>query len=97
RGRGGLQNGRPRRACARLRNAIEELALALLGWGAVDEEDELVVARVAQLEDRASLDDEDSASPHLVPLGRLAEVDGQRAIEDDEDLLLAEVAVALAL
>jgi hypothetical protein len=79
------------------RHRVEELAAALLGRRAVDEHDELVVARIAQLEDRSPLDDEDPASPHLVALWRLAEVDGQRAVEDDENLLLSEVAVALSL
>ena len=51
---------------------------------------------VAKLEGRSRLDDEDAAARQLVPLGRLAEVDRQRPVEDDEDLLLDRVAVPLA-
>jgi hypothetical protein len=58
-----------------LGHVVEELGTALLGRGAVDEEDELVVAGVPELEDRPRLDDEDAATRNLVPLGRLAEVD----------------------
>ena len=79
---------------SRLGHAVEELGLAGDGRGAVDEEHELLVARVPQLERSPGLDDEDAAALDLVPLGRLAEVDGQRAVEDDEDLLLRVVGVA---
>ena len=81
----------------RLGNRVEELGLAGLGRSSVDEEDELLLARVAELEDRAALDDDHAAARDLVALGRLAKVDRQRAVEDDEDLLLTEVAVASAL
>jgi DNA-binding CsgD family transcriptional regulator len=67
--------------------------LGLVGRCAVDEEHELLVAGVPQLEDRARLHDEDAPALELVALGRLAEIDGQRAVEHDEDLLLHRVAV----
>ena len=95
--RAGLREGTGRRAGGGLGNRVEELGLAGLGRRAVDEEDDLLVAGVAELEDRPSLDDHDAALRDLVPFRRLAEVDRQRPVEDDEDLLLAQVAVPLPL
>ncbi len=55
-----------------------------------------VVARVAELQDRAGLHDENAAPLELVPLRRLAEIDRERAVEHDEDLLLRLVRMPLA-
>ena len=79
-----------------LGNVRVELSLPGFGRRAVDEEDELLVAGVAELEHGPDLDHEDTATRDLVPLGRLAEVDRQRPVEYDEDLLLRMIRVALA-
>ena len=53
-----------------------------------------LVAVVAELERRARLDRDHAVRRELDPLGRLAEVHRQRALEHDEDLLLRLVRVA---
>ena len=90
---------RARRRCGhrfRLGNVLEEVGALAHGRGAVDEEDELRVARVPQLKNRLRLHDENAAPLQLVALGRLPEVDGQCAVEHDEDFLLRPVCMALA-
>src|SRR5207244_3977382 len=87
---------RPARPPDRSVDAREELSLAGHRRSAVDEEDELLVARVPELEDRPGLGDEDAAARDLVALGGVAEVDRERPVEHDEDLLLGQVLVALA-
>ena len=99
RGRGArLRPGRSRRAAPRPRSRERPRRSrpAPLGRRAVDEEHEVVRAGVAELEDRPRPNDDDAAARDLVPLGRLAEIDRQRAFEHDEDLLLHGIAVSLA-
>ena len=91
-----LRARRGRGSSRRLGNGVEELGSGLLGRGAVDEEDELVLPGIPQLQDRLGLDDEDASALQQVPLGRIAEVDGQRALQHHEDLLLCLVRVPLA-
>ncbi len=66
------------------------------GRGAVDKEHELLVARVAELEDRADFDDDDAAAFDDVALWRIPEIHRERAVEHDEDLLLCEILVTSA-
>ena len=67
---------------------------ALLGGSAVDEDHDFFAAVVLELERRSRLDRDHALRRQLDGLGRLAEVHGQRAGEDDEDLLLHLVGVA---
>jgi DNA-binding CsgD family transcriptional regulator len=80
----------------RLGRVVEEVGALADRRGAVDEHNELLVSRVAQLEDRPGPHDEDAPAFEDVALGRLAEIDRERAVEDDEDLLLHLVGVASA-
>ena len=59
-----------------LRNRVEELGLAGLRRGAVDEEDELLVARVPKLEDRPALDHDHTSA--VAPRAALAARPGRR-------------------
>ena len=79
-----------------LRNVVEEVSALAHRRRAVDEQHERVVAGVAELQDRAGLDDEDAAPLELVALRRLAEIDRERPVEHDEDLLLRLVRMPLA-
>jgi DNA-binding CsgD family transcriptional regulator len=79
-----------------LLDVVEEVGALADRRSAVDEEDELVLAGVPQLQDRPRLDDEHASPLELVALGRLAEVDRERPLEDDEDLLLRLVRVPFA-
>jgi hypothetical protein len=64
--------------------------------GAVDEDEDLVVALVPHLERRAGMDDDDAARLDVHPLAGLAEQHGQPAAQRDEDLLLIRVEVPAA-
>src|ERR671923_2397111 len=64
---------------------------------AVDVEQELLVRLVHDLEGRPGFDVDHAPLADLVPLGRIAEIHGQRPADDDERLLLEHVPVPPAL
>ncbi len=63
---------------------------------AVGVDDQVDVAVVHRLQRGAGVDVDDAARRHVLPLGRIADVHRQRALQDDERLGLDRVAVAAA-
>ena len=85
----GAQGEPPAIVVARdLDGALENVGTGALGRRAIDEDDHFLVRLIDDLEHRAGLNVHESADGYVVPLGRLAEVHGQRPAQRNEGLIL---------
>ena len=81
----------------RLERRVEQLGVLVLGRRPVHVDEQVDVTVVRRLQRRPGLDVDQAAGRRVLPLGRLAEIHRQRPREDDEGLLLGDVAVAVSL
>ena len=83
--------------CKPLEGGVQNFGALVLGRRAVGVDEEIGVAVVGALERGARLDVDDAAGRNVHPLGRVAQVDRERAGEDDEGFLVTALAVAPSL